>query len=113
TIENTEHNYEIADSEEKISALINTLSASVEFCFDSETTSLTTLDAEIVGLSFAVRAQHAYYVPIPAERNEAQKIIDLFVPLFSDENKTLIGQNIKYDYQVLKNYGVTIKNKLF
>ncbi len=113
TINDVEHLYELADTDEKILQLISTLNQHQEFCFDSETTSLNTLDAEVVGFSFAVKTHHAWYVPVPENQNEAKRIINLFEPLFSDKNKILIGQNIKYDYQVLKNYGIDIKNKLF
>ena len=113
TIYDVAHVYELADTQDKIKALISELEKSTEFCFDSETTSLTTLDAEVVGLSFALRSNHAWYVPISENQSEAQRTLDLFKPLFNDTSKTLIGQNIKYDYQVLKNYGIDIKNKLF
>jgi len=113
TISDIEHNYVLADTTEKINQLIHELNAVDEFCFDSETTSLNTLDAEIVGLSFAIKSHHGWYVPVPENKTEAKKILDLFVPVFSNSNKTLIGQNIKYDYQVLKNYGIDIQNKLF
>lgn len=113
TINDVEHTYELIDSIEKINELLAILSEYKEFCFDSETTSLTTMDAEVVGLSFAVKPYQAYYVAVPAEREQAQVWLDLFKPLLEDETKTLIGQNIKYDYQVLKNYGIDIKNKLF
>lgn len=113
TIADVAHTYELVDTTEKIKNLLETLYQHTEFCFDSETTSLDTINAEIVGLSFAVKAHYAYYVPIPAIREQAQETLNLFVNLFTDESKTLIGQNIKYDYQVLKNYGIEIKNKLF
>ncbi len=113
TINDVEHHYELADKDEKIMQLISILNQHQEFCFDSETTSLSTLDAEIVGLSFAVKTHYAWYVPIPENQKEAQRILDFFKPLFYDTTKILIGQNIKYDYQVLKNYGIEIQNKLF
>lgn len=113
TSADVEHNYILANTDEKINNLIARLKEQSEFCFDSETTSLTTLDAEVVGLSFSIAAHEAYYVPVSADRNEAQRVLDLFKPLFEDESKTLVGQNIKYDYQVLLNYGISIKNKLF
>ena len=113
TIHDTEHVYELVDTDEKIQTLIALIEQHAEFCFDSETTSLNTLEAEVVGLSFAVKPLHAYYVPVPENKAEAQRIMNLFTNLFNDETKTLIGQNIKYDYQVLKNYGIDIKNKLF
>jgi len=113
TIQDVEHVYELVDTEEKIKALTTLLSRQSEFCFDSETTSLNTLEAEIVGLSFAVKSFSAYYVPFPENKDQAQAKLNLFRPLFEDSTKTLIGQNIKYDFQILKNYGIEIKNKLF
>jgi len=113
TAADTPHHYFLMDTKEKRAELIGLLNAATEFCFDSETTALNTFDAEIVGLSFAVKATEAYYVPFPADKAAAQQIINEFMPLFLDETKTLIGQNIKYDLQVLKNYSIEIKNKLF
>jgi len=113
TAADTAHQYFLMDTKEKRSELLQLLNKYTEFCFDSETTALNTFEAEIVGLSFAVKPFEAYYVPFPKEQTEAQQIINEFVPLFADESKTLIGQNIKYDLQVLKNYNVEIKNRLF
>lgn len=113
TIQDVEHSYELTNTPEKITGLIEVLSKQTEYCFDSETTSLNVLDAEIVGLSFSIEPFHAYYVPFPAERAGAETLLSLFKPLLEDPSKTLIGQNIKYDFQVLKNYGIEIKNKLF
>ncbi len=113
TIKDVEHAYELVDTLDKIEKLIAVLNQHKEFCFDTETTGLNSLEAEIVGLSFSVKAKHAYYVPISEKRNEAQTTLNMFVELLSDTSKTLIGQNIKYDYHILKNYGIEIKNKLF
>ncbi len=113
TINELNHIYELIDSTEKIINLISLLKQHHEFCFDTETTSLNTLNAELVGFSFSVKEHEAYYVPINESKALALEQINLFKPLFEDETKTLIGQNIKYDYQVLKNYGIDIKNKLF
>ena len=113
TIKDINPNYMLCNTTESISNLISVLNSNSEFCFDTETTSLDTIEAEIVGLSFAVKANEAYYVPAPSNRAEAQALIDLFKPLFLDSSKILIGQNIKYDLQVLKNYGIEIKNKLW
>ncbi len=113
TIDNTTHTYHLADSTEKIMDLLALLQKHSEYCFDSETTSLNTLDAEIVGLSFSVEAFTAWYVPVPENRLEAMQILEHFRPVFLDATKTLIGQNIKYDYQVLLNYGLQINNRLF
>ncbi len=105
--------YKLCQTQEEILQLINVLNANAEYCFDTETTDLNTINAEVVGMSFAVIPNEAYYVPVSANQAEAQATIDLFKPLFENETKTLIGQNIKYDLQVLKNYGVVIKNKLW
>ncbi|MES2566603.1 MAG: DNA polymerase I [Bacteroidota bacterium] len=113
TIKDINPNYILCDTDEKITNLITLLNAGTEFCFDSETTSLDTIEAEVVGMSFAVKTNEAYYVPAPQDHVQTQVLIDRFKPLFSDASKTLIGQNIKYDLQVLKNYGVEIKNKLW
>lgn len=113
TIANTEHNYILVDDDKKLSDLIAVLNKHNEYCYDSETTGLDTIEAELVGLSFAVKAHEAYYVVIPPEKEKAQLIIEKLRHIFEDENKVLIGQNIKYDYQVLKNYNVVIKNKFW
>jgi DNA polymerase-1 len=113
TIENVAHYYELADTDEKINNLIAILEQSAEFCFDTETTGLNSLEAELVGLSFSVKAHEAWYVPISEDRNKAKETLEKFVHIFNDESKTLIGQNIKYDYHILKNYNISLKNKLF
>lgn len=113
TIKDINSNYILCNTTESITNLISVLNANTEYCFDSETTDLNTINAEIVGMSFAVKENEAYYVPVSENNEEAKALIDLFKPLFLDSTKTLIGQNIKYDLQVLKNYGVEIKNKLW
>ena len=113
TIKDLNPNYILCNTPDSISNLISVLNLYQEYCFDSETTDLNTLNAEVVGMSFAVKEKEAFYVPVSEDKVEAQKLIDLFKPLFEDKTKTLIGQNIKYDLQVLKNYGVEIKNKLW
>jgi len=113
TINNVEHTYELVDTIEKIQQLVAKLQTVSEFCFDTETTSLNVINAELVGLSFAVDAHHGYYVPISENREEALIQLSFFMTLFNDETKTLVGQNIKYDYHILNNYRIEIKNKLF
>lgn len=113
TIANVPHNYMVMDTAEKRKELIALLQGSAEFCFDTETTGLDSLQAEVVGLSFAVKPYEAYWVPVPEAREEAQRVMDEFRPLFEDTAKTLIGQNIKYDLHILTTYGIEIKNKLF
>ncbi|MGZ4043118.1 MAG: DNA polymerase I, partial [Bacteroidia bacterium] len=113
TINDVEHHYELVDSPEKIMQLLNVLNSVNEFCFDSETTGLNSLEAELVGLAFSIKAHHGWYVPIPENRQEAQEILNRFIPLFDDPSKTLIGQNIKYDYHILQSYGIQVNNKMF
>ena len=113
TIKDFSVDYILCNTAESISNLISILQASDEFCFDSETTDLNTINAELVGLSFSIKENQAYYIPVSSNQQEAQALMELFKPLFLDETKTLVGQNIKYDLQVLKNYGIEIKNKLW
>jgi DNA polymerase-1 len=113
TIDSVAHYYELADTDEKITNLVAILEQNAEFCFDTETTGLNSLEAELVGLSFSVKAHEAWYVPIHEDRKKARETLDKFSHIFNDESKTLIGQNIKYDYHILKNYDVELKNKLF
>jgi len=113
TIKETTHTYHLIDTKEKRAQLIIVLSKQSAICFDTETTGLDAHNSELVGMSFAYHVSEAYYIPVPANYNEAQKIVDEFKPLFANENITKIGQNIKYDMSVLNWYGVEIKGKLF
>ena len=113
TIENTPHTYELADTADKIEKLITVLSASKGFCFDSETTGLQTISAEIVGLSFSLEPFKAWYVPVPENRSEAQELLDQFKPVFENASIEKTGQNMKFDIAMLSNYGISVKGKLF
>jgi len=113
TILNKVHEYHLMDTPALRKSLIHYLSNQDEFCFDSETTSVDAVDAEIVGLSFAYYAGEAFYVPIPSDQTEAQSIINEFKEVFENESITKIGQNIKYDLMVLKNYGIVLKGRMF
>jgi DNA polymerase-1 len=113
TIETISHHYDLVDTEEKLQQFFLELEKHNEFCFDTETTSLDVLKAEIVGCSFSFKANAAYYIPFPQSRAEANQLIEKFRFIFENPHKILIGQNIKYDLQVLKNYNIEIKNKLF
>ena len=112
-INNTPHNYHLVNNEAAILDLINKLSAQKEISFDTETTSIDANHAELVGLSFSFKAGEGYYVPCPEQREEVIKILKQFSPLFDDESKIWIGQNIKYDLLILRWYGTEIKGKLF
>ena len=113
TIENTPHSYHLADTPEKRSELIRLLKQSVSFCFDTETTGLDTTDAELVGMSFAVKPGEAWYVPIPSDQKMAKEITAEFAGLFADESIGKTGQNIKYDLSVLANYNVLVNGPMF
>jgi len=93
--------------------LLEKLKTERSFCFDTETSDLEPINAYLVGMSFAVVAHEAYYVPVPKDQNEARILLEKFAPVFSDSEKELIGQNIKYDYKMLGKYGIEVKNKLF
>ncbi|MCB0548277.1 MAG: DNA polymerase I [Phaeodactylibacter sp.] len=112
-IANTKHEYHLVDTAGKMAELIQLLSAQKSFCFDTETTNVEPTQAELVGMSFAVKAKEAYYVPVPKKKENAQGIVNQFKPLFENENIEKIGQNIKYDAIVLKYYGVELKGHLF
>ncbi len=113
TINDVEHNYILADTDELIAKLLAELQTEKTYCFDTETTSTNEMEAELVGLSFAVKQGEAWYVPCAANCDEALATLKKFQAIFDDESKTLVGQNVKYDLMVLANYGVSIKNKLF
>ena len=113
TAATTPHHYETCDTKEKRQALIKQLNAATEWCFDTETTSLVAIDAELVGISFSIKPHEAFYIPVPADKAAAQAIVEEFRTVFENENATIIGQNIKYDMLVLQNYGVQLKGKLF
>jgi len=112
-INNTPHKYEAAVSDAEIKKLVAELKKHAEICFDTETTGIDANDAELVGLSFSVTPGEAWYVPCPADQKRTNEILAFFTPLFSDEKKVWIGQNIKYDMLILKWHGIEIKGKLF
>jgi DNA polymerase-1 len=112
TIDNTFHRYHTVDSPEMMKSLARYLSRQTAFCFDTETTALETIDAELVGLSFAYIPGEAFYVPVPADKVAAQEIVEHFREVFENEQIGKIGQNVKYDILVLKNYSIEVKGKL-
>jgi DNA polymerase-1 len=113
TIKNTPHTYHLADTAEKRKSLIDALKNAGSFCFDTETTGLDTIEAELVGMSFAVKAGEAWYVPIPENRKEAAEILVEFADIFADRNIGKTGQNLKYDISMLANYQVEVNGPLF
>ena len=113
TIKTVAHTYKLIETEEDAQKLYDYLITSPILSLDTETTSTSTIDAELVGLSFAVKEKEAFYVAIPAKREEALKIVNIFKPLYENPEILKVGQNIKYDYEVLMNYGVEIQGKMF
>lgn len=113
TLESTQHVYKLIENQEDINKILSLFFTKRILSLDTETTSTNPIEAELVGLSFAVEEKEAFYVPIPAEREEAQKIVNLFKPIYENENIVKVGQNIKYDLEVLHNYGVKLKGQLF
>ena len=107
------HDYKLVDKEEDIVKLCDYFLTKEILSLDTETTSIYAMEAELVGLSFAVKENEAFYVPVPAEREEAQKIIELFRPVYENESILKVGQNMKYDLEVLANYGIQLKGKMF
>ncbi|MGE0568687.1 MAG: DNA polymerase I, partial [Bacteroidia bacterium] len=112
-INSVEHEYIVCTKKADRDKLIAILTNAKEYCFDTETTGIDALNAEIVGMSFSVRKHQAYYVPTNQTGEGVAEVLKEFLPVFSDESKVLIGQNIKYDYHILSNYGIIIQNKLF
>jgi DNA polymerase-1 len=113
TIKDVAHDYKVCDTSESRAELIRLLNETGYFCFDTETTGLDAHTAELVGMSFSVKPATAYYVPVPAEREAAQLIVNEFRSLFENESISKIGQNIKYDLTVMKWYNVSICGPLF
>ena len=112
-IKNTPHDYFLADNASLRKELINKLLKQNEICFDTETTAIDALEAELVGISFAYKDHEAFYVPIPPEKSESKEIIEEFSVVFNSERILKIGQNIKYDIQVLANYSISVKGTFF
>ena len=112
-IHNTPHDYTLVDTSEKINQLVKELSKAKEICFDTETTGLDANIAKIVGMSFSIKAGTACYVPCPDDDNKTASILNAFQPLFSDETKVWIGQNIKYDLLILKRLGIELAGNIF
>lgn len=113
TLSSTHHSYKLVENEDEIKKLCEYIFTNDFFVLDTETTSTSAIDAELVGLSFAVRENEAFYVPVSAKREEAEKIVNIFKTLYEDPKILKIGQNIKYDLEVLANYGITLQGPMF
>ena len=113
SLKTTPHEYKLIDTEEDAHKLFDFFITKQILCLDTETTSINPIDAELVGLSFSVEEGKAFYVAIPAERKKAERIVNIFKPLYESTKILKIGQNIKYDMEVLTNYGVRLAAPMF
>ena len=107
------HEYKLVDNEEEMKNLCDFLMTNEYLSIDTETTSTNSIEAELVGLSFSIEENKAFYVPLPSKREEALRIVNIFKPLYENEKILKIGQNIKYDLEVLANYGISLNGKMF
>ena len=113
TLENTEHFYQIVQGDLPVKLLMQNLMNQSSVCFDTETTGIDALNAELVGLALSWEKGKAFYVPFPENKEEAQQLMEKFRPFFESETIEKIGQNLKYDLKILANYGISVKGKLF
>ncbi len=105
--------YVLVDNQEDMQSLCGRLAHCKEFAFDTETTSTSAIDAELVGLSFAIEEKEAFYVPVPPTRDEAMKVLEIFRTAYESDQPLKIAQNAKYDITVLRGYGIEVKGKLW
>ena len=113
SLKTTPHDYQLIDTEDDLHRIYDYFITKEIISLDTETTSINAIDAELVGLSFAVNENEAFYVPVPANREEAQRIVNIFKPIYENDKIVKVGQNIKYDIEVLANYGVTLAGPMF
>lgn len=113
SMENVEHEYHLTQTDDQIKALIAVLESSKRFCFDTETTGLDPLSAELVGLAFSVKSKQAFYVPFPESMKESKELISRFKAVLEDDEIEKVGHNLKYDILVLKKYDVEAKGPYF
>lgn len=113
TLETTPHEYHLVQTEADMQALVTLLSTADVISLDTETTSTNAIEAQLVGLSFAIEEKKAYYVPVPEQADEAQNIVKRFKAIYENPKTLKVGQNIKYDLEVLRSYGVALQGPLF
>ncbi len=113
TIKSTPHKYQLVEREEDMRSLVDYILTKQILSLDTETTSTHAIDAELVGLSFAVEPHEAFYVPVPADCQEAQTIVNIFKPVYEHPGILKIGQNMKYDIEVLSRYGIRVGGEMF
>ncbi|MBP3849305.1 MAG: DNA polymerase I [Prevotella sp.] len=113
TLKSVPHDYQLVEKEGDIRKLYDFFRTKDFLVLDTETTSTSPIDAELVGLSFSVEEHKAFYVPVPANRKEALRIVNIFKPLYEDPSILKVGQNLKYDLEVLRNYDIELKGKMW
>ena len=113
SIKTISHKYQLVDNQTEATKLRDFLLTNKILSLDTETTSTSAIDAELVGLSFSVAEHEAYYVAVPSNQNEAQAMVNIFKPLYENEDIVKVGQNIKYDYMVLRRYGIDLQGPMF
>ena len=113
TLKNTDHHYQYVKGNMSVKLFMDKLMKQTSVCFDTETTSLKTLDAELVGIAFSWEAHKGYYVAFPEDPEKAQELVEVLRPFFESEEIEKIGQNLKYDIKVLANYKLKVKGPLF
>ena len=113
SLDNTEHFYQTIQGELAVKLLLQNLQNQTSVCFDTETTGLDALHAELVGISFSYEKGKGFYVPFPENREDASVLLEKFRPFFENEAIEKIGQNLKYDLKILSNYNIQVKGKLF
>jgi DNA polymerase-1 len=113
TLKTVPHEYKLVDNEEDMKKICQIFLSEKIVVLDTETTSTSPIDAELVGLSFAVKEHEAYYIPIPPQRDKAQHIVDIFRQVYEDKVIMKVGQNLKYDLEVLRNYGITLEGPMW
>ena len=113
TLKTTPHEYQLIDNEEEMKKLTDFFLTKDFLTLDTETTSTNAIDAELVGLSFSVEEHKAFYVPVPVDHEEALKVVEIFRPVYENEKILKVGQNLKYDLEVLRNYGIELKGKMW
>lgn len=113
SLKTIKHDYKLIETEEDAAKLRDYLLTNEIVSLDTETTSTHPIDAELVGLSFSVKENEAFYVAIPANREQALKLVNIFKPIYESDKILKVGQNIKYDKEVLHNYGITVQSPMF
>lgn len=113
SLKTTVHDYKLVDNQDEMRRICDFFLTKEILSLDTETTSTNAIEAELVGLSFSVEEHEAFYVPVPSEREEAEKVVAIFKPAYESERILKVGQNIKYDIEVLSHYGVEVRGRMF